>query len=80
MQHLVRLGLDRLDDLGNRVARSGGEDPGEEVEILVPVDIPDLQALAVVERYRLLVEESDPVGHHLAVSGEKRLRIGHRSS
>ncbi len=71
VQHLVGLGLDRGDDLGHLVPGHGGEDPAEEVEVLVALGVGDPPPLAVDQGDRLLVVERHPRWQHLAVTGQQ---------
>jgi hypothetical protein len=59
---------DGLGDLGHGVGGHGGEDAAEEVEVPVPVGVPDVAALAVGEFDRVPVVEGDPVGDDGAVA------------
>ena len=66
-----------VDDLGHVVARHGGEDAAEEVEVAVALAVGDMAALAVDQLDGLVVEQGEPVRHHASVPGEEVGVFGH---
>jgi hypothetical protein len=77
VEHLLGLLLDGLHHRRDLVAGHGGEDPAEEVEVLVAFGVDGPAAIAVDERDRLLVVESDPGGQNGLVAGEHVGMNGH---
>ncbi|MEZ5395932.1 MAG: hypothetical protein R2724_24395 [Bryobacterales bacterium] len=54
MVRLVSLLVDRVRDLGIAVPDADGDDAAKEVEVFVPVDVPDVLVFSVVDDEQLV--------------------------
>ena len=73
----LELLLDALDVVGMAVAETADSDAGDEIEVLVPVDVGDRAALGVVDRdLRIERDRLEPRRHRLGLAIENRLGFG----